>query len=362
MNAKTLIIKSKNKSYSLGIPYLADFEYQEGEIIDINIILEKSNISLYCLDFSQKWAIFVETPAAIDLYQFPFFYQAQYNHAQKLIRISFADLIEITKKLEIPQKLLLIYSVGRCGSTLLHSAFNQVKNTVSFSEPGVYSQLIIMRQWDGSNDVEISILIESCTKILCKSSESNHNLQNWVIKFRSYDIEIADLLFKHFPEAKIIFLSRDIKTWMKSMFRASLGEFPNTVESLQEMQNECSQIIALIANYKQNKPLSYVKMLTLGWISIMQRYRSFQEQGISSLAVRFEDLTIAPQKVITEILNYCDIPVTDFSQIFESLNQDSQSDTVLSQANLKKQQIELTEDDLNEIRETLKEHSSINFF
>jgi hypothetical protein len=359
MPAKFFKIKSKNKPYFLSIPSLDDFDYQEANTVDINIILEKPNISLYCLDFSRKWAIFVETDPEVDIDQFPFFYQAQYDHAKNLIAITFSELLEIGKQLEIPENLVIVYSVGRCGSTLVHSAFNQLENTLSLSEPGVYDQLVIMRQWDGSNDAEISELIESCTKILCTSSRLDDHSYRWVIKLRSYGIEIADLIFKHFPKAKIIFLYRDTETWMKSVFRASLGEIPNTVDSLKAMQNQVSQVSPLIHQDEQDQPLSYLQILTLAWLSVMEGYLRLHQQGVLALAIRFQDLITAPQQTIIEILKYCDLPTTNLIQVFEVLQKDSQADTILSKANLNNQQVELTEEDLKEIRATLQEHSTI---
>ncbi|GBF80253.1 sulfotransferase [Aphanothece sacrum] len=351
IQAKILKINRKNKPHSLGIPCLEDFDYEEEKWIDINLIIHQPNINLYCLDFSEKLAIFVETNPGIDLYQFPFFYQAQYNHAQRLIVITFDDLSKIAQEREKPQKLILIYSVGRCGSTLLNSVFNQLENTVSFSEPGVYDQLVIMRQWDGSNDGQISQLVENCTKLFCKSGQTSTQ----VIKFRSYGIEIADLILQNFPEAKIIFLYRDIESWMDSAFRASLGKIPEQIDSLLEMDKEASQISPLIANYRKDKPLSYVKILTLLWLSVMERYLLLEKQFPSSIAIRFEDLKADSQQTVLEILKYCDIPTNNLSQVFEVLQKDSQADTVLSKMNLREQQVELTTKDINEIRETLKE-------
>ncbi|MEA5536724.1 sulfotransferase domain-containing protein [Crocosphaera sp. XPORK-15E] len=353
--AKILQIKSKIKPHFLSIPSLEDFDYQEVERIDIDSIINQSNISLYCLEFSQKIAIFVETNPNINLYQFPFFYQAQYDYAQRLIAVTFEDLSKIAQEVEKPKKLVIIYSVGRCGSTLLNSIFNQIKNTVSFSEPGVYDQLVIMRQWDGSNDPEISQLVENCTKLLCRSFLS----YTQVIKFRSYGIELADLILKQFPEAKIIFLYRDAKSWIKSAFRASLGDIPNNIDSLLEIEKEASQISPLVANYQHNKSLSYVKILTLAWLSVMERYLSLETQFPSSIAVRFKTLKTSPKQTILELLKYCDLPITNLHQVLKVLEKDSQANTVLSKANLNKQEVELTTKDLKEIRETLKKSLTI---
>ncbi len=347
---KTGQIKHKNKPYSLSIPSLDDFDYEEDTSINIDELISNPNISLYCLDFAQKLAIFVETNTDTKITQLPFFYQGQYEAAQRLIIISFAQLNEIAEKIEPPQKQILIYSVGRCGSTLLHSVFNQLKNTISFSEPGVYDQLVMMRQWDGSNEAEIGELVKNCTKLLAKSS--NFSIQ--VIKFRSYGIEIADLLLKHFPDSKILFITREVESWMKSAFRASLGNIPTDINSLVEMQKEASQISPLIAKYQLNPPLSYVKILTLAWLSVKERYLSLEKQFPSSLVINFQDLNTTPKTTILDILKYCDLPTTNLDSVWEILNKDSQKNTVLAQENINEQSVKLTSQDLAEIREILK--------
>jgi hypothetical protein len=66
-----------------------------------------------------------------------------------------------------PRHSILIYSVCRCGSTLVSQALNQADGVVSFSEPDVYTQILMLREADGSSDPEVSALVRSCTKIIC---------------------------------------------------------------------------------------------------------------------------------------------------------------------------------------------------
>ena len=56
----------------------------------------------------------------------------------------------------------MIYSVGRCGSTLLSKVFNQVDTVLSLSEPDVFSQIVGMRNPDRSNDEEVIGLLKAC--------------------------------------------------------------------------------------------------------------------------------------------------------------------------------------------------------
>jgi len=162
MTAKVLHIKAKNRTPENTITKLEDFDYEEGHFIDPLIIINQSNITLYCLDFNQEQAIFVETPPHLHLSQFPFFYLAQYDNAQRLIAVPWNDLFQLVEAREQVKQLIVIYSVGRCGSTLLSQMFNQVDTVLSLSEPDVFSQLVGLRNLERSNDGEILKLLKAC--------------------------------------------------------------------------------------------------------------------------------------------------------------------------------------------------------
>jgi hypothetical protein len=135
MIAKVLYIQSKQRPDPLSMVKLQDFDYIEGENINPKIIIESPNISLYCLDPQNQQAIFVETPLEIELSNAPFFFQAQYEYAQRLIAVPLEDLPQLMTAIEEPvEKLIMIYSVGRCGSTLLSKVFNQIETVLSFSD------------------------------------------------------------------------------------------------------------------------------------------------------------------------------------------------------------------------------------
>jgi len=50
--------------------------------------------------------------------------------------------------------------------------------------------------------------------------EQTPHPRGWVIKFRSFTIELGDLLHKHFPNTRNIFLYRNAEPWLNSMLRA----------------------------------------------------------------------------------------------------------------------------------------------
>ena len=61
MEAYELIIENKVKISPFDIVSLNDFQTHIGQNIDPHIVLEKPNLSLYCLDHANQRAIFIET-------------------------------------------------------------------------------------------------------------------------------------------------------------------------------------------------------------------------------------------------------------------------------------------------------------
>ena len=92
--------------------------------------------------------------------QAPFYFIAQYEAAQRLIAVPYATLHALAGEVELdPQHIILFYSTGRCGSTLVSHVLNQTPTVVSFSEPDVFTQLVKLRTAGQSNDAEVTALL-----------------------------------------------------------------------------------------------------------------------------------------------------------------------------------------------------------
>ena len=135
MNAKLLEITARKKAQPSSVADPTDFEFSEGPAIDPQIVLTNPLISLYyCLDHDNRRALFVETLSGIDLSQAPFIYQAQYNHTMKAIAVPYETLHQLASAVSLDdQCVILIYSTGRTGSTLLGAALNVAEDIVGLS-------------------------------------------------------------------------------------------------------------------------------------------------------------------------------------------------------------------------------------
>lgn len=336
MSSKILSIQSKQRPNPLSIVQLQDFDYIERESIESKTIIENPNISLYCLDPQNQKAIFVETPSDVDLSNASFFHQAQYNYAQRLIAVPFQDLYQLAAALKEPIKhLIMIYSVGRCGSTLLSKVFNQVDTVVSLSEPDVFSQIVAIRNPDGSKDQEIAQLLKICIYLLCKPT-SEGKPSCWVIKLRSFCIELGDLIYQAFPDAKALFLYRNLEDVVKSSIRAFvfLSTMLPTIAQNIDFYSKYIPLLKDYANYIDFTDPSAIDLYATLWLSVMQRYMLLHQQGILTFAIRYEDLMTDPQQIVASIFKYCDLPISEVSKACQAFEKDAHSSSNLSRENL----------------------------
>src|SRR5690348_4471679 len=150
MEARSLIIEEKLRTFPIAVVRPSDFRVRDGGAVDPQILLRQPNLTLYCLDFENRQALFVETPPECDLSRAAFLYQTQYDAVLRLIQAPYATLHRLAAEVVIDSsRLILIYSVGRCGSTLVSRAFDLVEGVESISEPDVFTQML--GQWGADN-------------------------------------------------------------------------------------------------------------------------------------------------------------------------------------------------------------------
>lgn len=327
-----------------------NFVFREGESVPAHIIVENPNVSLYCLDDANRRALFVETPLGIDLEQAPFYYMAQYDHAQRLIAVPYETFHHLADEI-ISGDLIIIHSTGRCGSTLISQAFAEVDGVRSLSEPDIFTQIHFMRFLDRSRDDEYRRLLRSCTRLYSLRAPT------LALKFRAMCIQVGDLLYEAFPDAKNLFLYRNAETWARSMGvefrpledrRQPVAEFPIYRRSMAPLSLDFAA--------RRGREANPVELAALAWLSLVERYVALYDSGIPFLAVRFEDIRAQPRRVLAAIFDYCGLRGASVERAYAVFARDSQEGTVYSQASRQEQpRIPLTEDERARFQEILAE-------
>ena len=362
MRAQVFDIVSRERLMPFEIPSAADFELSERGFVDTQEVLGNPNISLYCLEPEIQQAIFVKTPDAADILAAPFYYLSQFEHAVQVLKVSYETLDWLAEQVVLDdQRMVLIYSMGRSGTTLTSSAFNQAEDVVSISEPDVFTQLVRMRDFSGSLDAEIGALTRACLLLTCKDWV-NGQQPVWVIKFRSFVVEIADLIYAIFPQAKCLFLYRNADPWAESFVRAFGGNEYPTQEQIAGFWMWDKMVVKKIDRFNLDslEDINAGLLISLMWLSCMERCLERLEAGQPILPVCFEDLRANPELVIARIFDFCGVHVTDRNLLLDVLKKDSQAKTPISRNKLKQVELELTPNDHAMMHQVIVEQPVIN--
>ncbi|MBC7676739.1 MAG: hypothetical protein H7173_11925 [Rhodoferax sp.] len=79
--------------------------------------------------------MFLDIGAAQDLSAAPFSYHLQYATARRILCLPFAGFIDLVLQIKLPARLVHLFNIGHCGSTLLHHVFNKAIGVWCLSEP-----------------------------------------------------------------------------------------------------------------------------------------------------------------------------------------------------------------------------------
>ncbi len=353
MVAETLIIEERNRDSAVAASRSSDFTLRPAGEIDARIVLQYPNVSLYCLDFEKRCGLFVETPPGLDLTRVPFLYAAQYAEATRVIRVPFDTMHELAA--EVPfdgSRLILIYSIGRCGSTLLSAAFTAVDGVESLSEPDVSQQML--GTWGTENlagDEKIQLL-KTCTVLQCMPGR-NKGATAWAMKFRSQVTEMWPLFYAAFPEAKAVFLYRHPEPWAQSFYRLSGGD-PTAQNELIESRSLFGRQTARL---ETRDTVSTLEMMAYWWLSGMESAVAMQNHGVPLFPLRYEELTRTPKETLTALFAFCGLAGNVVGDLDAVLARDSQAGTVFSRDNPNRESTPLNTEHLKELRRLIRETS-----
>ena len=354
MNVTVLNISEKVKPNEVVPAQLANFIVTEGETLPAEILLNNPNTNLYCLDDDNKRAIFVETPAEVDLTQAPFYYHAQYQHALRLLTVPYEDLHRLADDLKVGD-LIMLHSVGRCGSTVVCHAFNTVNGVQSVSEPDVYTQIHMLRHLDKSRDEEYAALLKSCTCFL------GLNAPAVLIKFRGMCIHIADLLYRVFPDATNLFVYRHAESWARSMGLETIPIAERRIPAIEvPLHRRSIATLSIPFAERHGREASRVEMSALMWLSMTEKYLSLYQSGMPFLALRYEDIQAQPKDVLAAVFDYCGLYEANVDAAYAVFSKDAQEGSILSRASRQDRHLEpLEEADYAQFRSVFKEHPVI---
>jgi hypothetical protein len=191
----------------VSVSQATDFVLDAGRVVDRSRMFD-ADVSPYCFDLQDRKLLCVSTPA---IARATFFYQAQRQQARSVIKVPFAALPEA------PDSPTLIFSIGRCGSTLLQKSF-EAAGASAVSEPDYFTQAAL----SGQDAPDLRSAIGGATQLLPYA----------VIKLRAECNNAALLIAGAFRTPKLMFLLRDPADWAMSVRRVSQNATPGGIAAL----------------------------------------------------------------------------------------------------------------------------------
>jgi hypothetical protein len=325
MGARLLHIERRTRGDPTRMASCNDFalrEADDGDGDDLSaVVAERSSVTPYCLDHKNRRMIFVETPAQTDLSAAPFYYQGQFEMATRLIALPYERAHQIAMRLPARfEELVLIYSVGRCGSTLMSKIWRRLDDTYSLSEPDVLSQVSHLHAVGDLTDGEALQLLGSAIRLLYRPLSP---CKRFVIKFRAHCIASAELMHWIHPAAHLVFMYRDAIDCIDSYIRVF-----GTVSVNRRSYNHA-------VLFTEPPPETYDQLGRLGeplfgWLNGMHHYLLMRWRGLPFVALKYEELVKNSRGTVARLFAHCGVSDALVEKACAAMTEDSQAGTRLA--------------------------------
>ena len=333
MSASKLRILSRHREHMGVLTSPADFELAPGGSIAVESLVDDPRLSLYCIDHNNQRAIFTVLPDGIDPLAAPFLYQAQFDHAEYLVAVPYADFLKLAAQLPPAPKLLCLHNIGRCGSTVMSRALNEIEGLLSLSEPDALTAFI---GFGSLPNAEQRDLLRACVAWLARPAIIGDAAQV-VIKFRNQAMAVLDRYVEALPEAQHFFMYRNVIDWLASFqrLRVNRGDRPTRYSREQIIEQQVAYYqcpaaeIERLAHPSQSSYLG-LEGRALGWLFMLGRCLALAGRGAPLTAIRYEDLQQGRDAVLLNVLRLLDLPLAALSEAVAAFESDAQAGTKLA--------------------------------
>ena len=364
MTARWLAIADRHRRSPGWNASIEDFTTLEGDAASADVLLRNPRLSLYSLEVARREAIFAEVPATVDLTEAPFVYLRQYETANRLLAVPFAELLSVASELPPIDRFVMMYMTGRCGSTLLSHAFNAMDGAVSLSEPDAPIELVRAQRAKALPPEEMRALFEASVRLLFRTTD-NRMPAVCVLKLRSELIQIADLIQAAFPQATNLFLYRDAVGWVGSFYRifARLGvPDPHPLNEVRssfdgELGLDADRLLPFLGPPVQD--VTTIEYLTMWWLGVIERYLAAVERGLPVTAFRHEDITGRPEAVLQNVAKLCNLPGATLRPLRAVRAKDAQAGTPLAQEGQGEAHLRLAPEQIRRVQAIVGRHPLI---
>ena len=295
MSAQHFTILARQKMFPASVVSFDDFTLSKASTVDPDLVIRDPDWSLYAIDIAKDQAMFVQTPAGTDLAEAPFVYGAQFELAQKVITVPLDQLSRLAELVTPPPGLGILFSTGRCGSTLASRILAQIPDVWSLSEPDALNNLAFAR-FEVPRERMVQLIAASVR--LLSRPPAGRDISTVVIKPRSESVVQAPEYAEALPNSRNIFMYRDAEKFVNSLYRFAqrmMGpEMFGTDLALQTAWalSSVNAPQSLKADFfdVENEDVRHLETMVMGWVLRIRAYRAAVAQGLTILPLHYDDL------------------------------------------------------------------------
>lgn len=347
-------ISNRTKLHEMFFAQPNDFERSAAATVQPSLVLEQSGWSPYCIDTDRREIVFAHVASPEALLEAPFYHVAQYHRADAVLAMSFEEALGLAAAMPDPQT-ILIFSMGRCGTTLISHALNGPPNVASISEAAIYQH----RPWralSSSDPAIVTPLLRGLTRLLLAVHKAP-GVDTLALKFVSQALFIAEQFWNSFPAGRYVFMYRDAIGWGNSFL-----QFSQDVGIVMPMGEEArafhwrmisgDQPIDILGQYIDltELPANNARMFAPAWTLHMREYLRLLAAGLPFLALRYNELVADRDAQLKRLFDHCGLAHDAIEKSLAAFDEDSQKGTAIGR---KDNKLTFTPEELAVYRETL---------
>lgn len=360
MDSKLYSISGRLKTHEMNYSTSADFELGGERTAPASILLTEPGWSPYCLDHNTHELICLRLPAGIDLAESPFYFVTQYHRAEQLLKVPLAEVEAITTGLPDPL-VSIIYSTGRCGTTLASHALNESPRAWSLSEPEVFNHRSLILP--AGSPISGGVLVRAMARLIY-AQRAKRDAEAIVLKLRSQTLFHMQSFVDGRPDARAVFMYRDAFGWAQSVYQF-LGEFdwPLIVPRDEWLRRwdffSGGGPLTQLARYidLDTSSVSLAAMIGAGWLVHLDTYLERLDQGALLLALRYNELDSDRAGQLERLYRHVGLGDDGLDRAMSAFDEDSQKGTSIGRREGKRR---LTDDQLAEITAVLARHPRLS--
>jgi len=292
-----------------------------------DILLSELGWTLYELDYAKTQAVFLDVGAEGDIIRVPFAYGAQMRLAKRAAFVPFADFLSLGAKITPSQRIIQLYNIGHCGSTLLHQVLNASDVVWDISEPKFVRDIAMNRA--ALPTEQQTALAKTGIAFLSLLPMANQR-KAMAIKHFSQATKIYDILNAAWPSAANIYMYRDAISWCNSDYGfwqrwGMPAPMPFDWRQLvwsAKSGNEGQEFLDGLIDFDRES-VSFTDLAACGWGLHSREFLAAREQGIYFFALRYDQLLADREGVLKKLLSYCGLKVVDMAKLLAVFDHDA---------------------------------------